>query len=85
MSSGTELKLVGSENPNLPFLKMMRISLLVPPFLTVSVYSPVVRVESRTRNVPSGVSLSLLATSSLWVDEDKIMCTDIIELFAVYM
>ena len=39
--------------------------LMVPPVLTVRVYSPWIRAESRTRNVPSGASRSLLATSSL--------------------
>ena len=40
-------------------------SLLVLPLLTVRVYSPLARVESRTRKVPSGMSRSLLETSSL--------------------
>ena len=63
--------MVGSEKPYFPPELMIRISLLVPPFLMVRVYSPGVRVESRTRKVPSGVSRSLFDTSSLLGERGK--------------
>lgn len=40
-------------------------SLLLPSFLKVRVYSPLLLDASRTRNVPSGVSVILSLTSSL--------------------
>ena len=42
----------------------------MPALRTVSVYSPGTLVESRTKKVPSGMSRSLLDTSSLWEEEE---------------